>query len=207
MSPPAVGNWPAAGGQWVVRHRCALGGVVLVAVLWRLLLPWKSRGATWCEAFGWPDFYRGLQDTGIGQAVSQSLWLFPVIEIVHLFGLAVLGGSVIVMDLRLLGVGLKGSPSARVLANTRPWFIAGLVVMIATGTPLFLSEATKCCFNHSFEVKITALLLAVAFTLAVRNRVAVRAEVSPCVTEGVAVLSLAIWFTVAAAGRWIGFSG
>ncbi|MDE0660807.1 MAG: hypothetical protein F4029_05350 [Gammaproteobacteria bacterium] len=203
----SAANWPALVGRWIVEHRCALGSVVLVAVLWWLLLPWKSNAATWCEAFGLADFYREIGDGGIGRAIGESLWLFPVIEVVHLFGLAVLGGSVIVMDLRLLGVGLKNAPPARVLANTRPWFFVGLVVMIATGVPLFLSETTKCCFNHSFEVKITALFLAVPYTLAVRNRVAVRDGVSTCALQGAAVLSLGLWFTVAAAGRWIGFSG
>lgn len=206
MSLP-VAQWPAFVGRWIVGHRCALGSVALVAVLWRLLLPWKSQAATWCEAFGWTDFYRGLGDGSIGRAIGESLWLFPVIEVAHLFGLAVLGGSVIVMDLRLLGVGLKNSAPARILANTRPWLFVGLVAMVVTGVPLFLSETTKCCFNHSFEVKIAALFLAVLFTFAVRNRVVLREGASECAMQSVAVLSLGIWFTVAAAGRWIGFSG
>ena len=207
MSQRDVAQWPALAGRWIIGHRCALGGVVLVAVLWWLLLPWKSNAATWCEAFGWVDFYRELGDGSIGRAIGESLWLFPVIEVVHLFGLAVLGGSVIVMDLRLLGVGLKNSSPSRVLANTRPWFYVGLGVMIVTGVPLFLSETTKCCFNHSFEVKIATLVVATLFTLIVRNRVAVRDGASVCTLQGVAVMSLGLWFTVAAAGRWIGFSG
>ena len=207
MNVSAVAQWPALAGRWIVGHRCALGSAVLVAVLWWLLLPWKSDGETWCQAFGWADFYRTLGDGSIGQAVGSVLWLFPVIQIVHLFGLALLGGSVIVMDLRLLGLGLMSATPARVLANTRPWFIAGLVVMIATGIPLFLSLTNKCCFNHSFEVKIATLFLAVLYTFAVRNRVAAREGASTCAMQGVAVLSLGLWFTVAAAGRWIGFSG
>lgn len=207
MNLAAADQWPQLAARWIVGHRCALGSVALVAVLWWLLLPWKSSAATWCEAFGWVDFYRGIGDGSIGRAIGESLWLFPVIEVVHLFGLAVLGGSVIVMDLRLLGVGLKGTAPPRVLANTRPWFLVGLVVMIATGVPLFLSETTKCCFNHSFEVKIASLIVAVVYTFAVRNRIAVREGVSACAMQGVAVLSLGLWFTVAAAGRWIGFSG
>lgn len=206
MTVPAS-QWPALVGRWIIGHRCALGSVVLVAVLWWLLLPWKSKAATWCEALGWADFYRDMGDGGIGRAIGESLWLFPVIEVVHLFGLAVLGGSVIVMDLRLLGVGLKNAAPVRVLANTRPWFFVGLGVMAATGVPLFLSETTKCCFNHSFEVKITALFLAILYTFAVRNRVVVRDGSSACLMQAVAVLSLGLWFTVAAAGRWIGFSG
>ena len=114
MSFPAP-ELPARLGRWIIGHRCALGSVVLVAVLWWLLLPWKSNAATWCEAFGWVDFYREIGDGLIGRTIGESLWLFPVIEVVHLFGLAVLGGSVIVMDLRLLGVGL---PECRTCAGS-----------------------------------------------------------------------------------------
>lgn len=207
MNALAVTQWPALAARWIVAHRCALGSVALVAILWWLLLPWKSNAATWCEAFGWRGFYEQLGEGWIGRTIGESMWLFPVIEVVHLFGLAVLGGSVIVMDLRLLGVGLRNASPTRVLANTRPWFLVGLAVMIATGVPLFLSETTKCCFNHSFEVKITGLILALLYTVFVRNRIAAREDSSACLMQGAAVLSLGLWFTVAAAGRWIGFSG
>ena len=200
-------RWPHLAARWIAGHRCALGSVVLVAILWWLALPWKSNAATWCEAFGWVGYFRQMEVTAIGQTVAKVIWLFPVIQIVHLFGLALLGGSVIVMDLRLLGVALKSYAPSRVLANTRPWFIAGLVVMVATGVPLFMAFANKYCFSHSFEVKISTLLVAVAYTFGVRNRFVVREDSSTCTVQASAVLSLGLWFTVAAAGRWIGFSG
>lgn len=207
MTTATMHQWPALLGRWIAGHRCALGAVAVVAILWWLLLPWKSNAPTWCEAFGWRNFYEQLGEGWVGQTINDTLWLFPVIEIVHLFGLAVLGGSVIVMDLRLLGAGLRNAAPARVLANTRPWFFVGLGVMVATGVPLFLSETIKCCFNHSFEVKIAGLILAVIYTLLWRNRIAAREDSSTCLMQGAAVLSLGLWFTVAAAGRWIGYSG
>ena len=162
---------------------------------------------TWCEQFGWFDTYDRLEQTWIGTAIRESLWLFPGIEAVHLLGLAVIGGSILVVDLRLLGVGLTRLTTSQVLASASPWFIGALLVMIATGVPLFLSEAIKCCFNDSFEVKMAAFFLGLVFTFAVRNRVAARNDAPIWVAKVVAVVSLALWFTVAAAGRWIGFSG
>ena len=97
--------------------------------------------------------------------------------------------------------------TSQVLASASPWFIGALLVMIATGVPLFLSEAIKCCFNDSFEVKMAAFFTGIVFTFAVRNRVAARNDAPIWVAKIVAVVSLALWFTVAAAGRWIGFSG
>ena len=162
---------------------------------------------TWCESFGWFETYDRLEQTWVGNAIRESLWLFPAIEAVHLLGLAVLGGSILVVDLRLFNVGVTRLSSAAVLATARPWFYGSLVLMLATGVPLFLSEAVKCCFNNSFEVKISALLVAVLFTFAVRNRVADRGNAPAWLARSVATVSLGIWFTVAAAGRWIGFSG
>ena len=75
------------------------------------------------------------------------------------------------------------------------------------GTALFLSESVKCYYNQAFWVKITTLPVALLFTYLVRQRVAMRAgDTSTGTTKVVAALSMMLWFTVAAAGRWIGFS-
>jgi len=162
---------------------------------------------TWCQSLDWVDAYDRLEQTAIGDIIRQSSWLFPGIEAVHLLGLAMLGGSIIVVDLRLFGIGLTRLSSAQVLGHARPWFLGSIVVMLATGIPLFLSEAIKCCFNHSFEVKIAALVGALIFTFAVRNRVATSGDSPIWMRRIAATISLGLWFTVAAAGRWIGFSG
>ena len=161
---------------------------------------------TWCQSFGWFDRYDAWEQSWIGVAIRESLWLFPGIEAIHLLGLAVLGGSVLVVDLRLMGVGLTRQSPAQVQAAARWWFLGSLGVMLATGIPLFLSEAVKCCFNDSFEVKMAALALGVIFTFAVRNRVASRENAPAWLLGAVGGVSLCIWITVAAAGRWIGFS-
>ena len=143
----------------------------------------------------------------LGQLIRQSLWLFPVIEAVHLLGLCLLGGAVLVVDLRLLGLGLRTQPIAVVARAAQPWLYAGVAVMLTTGFLLFLSEAVKCYHNPSFRVKMTTLPFALLFLFAVRQPLAVKApSVSPGMCRLVAMVSLLLWFTVAAAGRWIGFS-
>ena len=99
-------------------------------------------------------YFEWLESLWLGKAVVGSLWLFPVIEAVHLLGLSVLGGSILVVDLRLLGVGLKNYSVAVLARDARPYLIGALVTMIATGIPLFLSEAVKCYYNQSFWVKL-----------------------------------------------------
>ena len=151
-------------------------------------------------------FFEWCEATAIGQVVRNSLWLFPVIEATHLLGLCLLGGSLLIVDLRMLGLGLGRQPIGEVARAARPWLVAGVVVMFVTGGSLFLSEAVKCYYNPSFWVKITTLPVALLFTFGVRQRIAVRAVDVSARSRLAAVGSLALWFTVAAAGRWIGFS-
>jgi hypothetical protein len=153
-------------------------------------------------------YFEWIEATALGNAIRQSLWLFPVIEAVHLLGLSVLGGSVLVVDLRMLGFGLRNHAIPDLMRDARPWFVGSLVVMLLTGWALFTSEAIKCYYNTSFWVKITTLPLAIVLTLLIRDRMASRAALGTTpLTRLVGFLSIALWFIVAAAGRWIGFSG
>jgi hypothetical protein len=152
-------------------------------------------------------FFEWCETVWLGRAVVGSLWLFPVIEAVHLLGLAVLGGSVLIVDLRLLGTGLKSWTPAELWREARPYMIGALIVMIATGVPLFLSEAIKCYYNNSFWVKMTTLPFAIAFAFTVRARATTDSVRNTARRQAViGALSIALWVTVAAAGRWIGFS-
>jgi hypothetical protein len=90
--------------------------------------------------------------------------------------------------------------------QTRPWLIGALCGMVATGLPLALSEALKLYGKEAFWVKMIALCLALAFTFAVRNPFARRDPAVGAASRVVAGLSIALWLTVALAGRWIGFS-
>lgn len=151
-------------------------------------------------------FFEWCEATAIGHAIRVSPWLFPVIEAVHLLGLCLLGGSLLVVDLRMLGVGLRRQTIAELAKDARPWLLGSIGVMIATGTALFLSESVKCYYSQAFWVKITTIPLALLFTMTVRQRVARATLETTAITKMVAIVSLALWFTVAAAGRWIGFS-
>ena len=150
-------------------------------------------------------FFEWCEASWIGNTIRDSLWLFPVIEAVHLLGLCLLGGAVLILDLRMLGFGLR-HPIAAVACEARPWLIGAIVVMLMTGTALFLSESIKCYYNTSFWVKITTLPIALLFAFSWHRRVALAGIDATPRTRVAAIISLGLWFTVAAAGRWIGFS-
>jgi hypothetical protein len=138
--------------------------------------------------------------------MRSSKWLFPVIACIHLMGLAVIGGSVLVVDLRLLGFGLRRQPLAMVAREAQRWLLLSLMVLLPTGFLLFMSKAVQCYTLPAFWIKMTSLFLALVFTFAVRRRVLLADEtrMNPFWCKAVAVVSLSLWASVAIAGKWIG---
>jgi hypothetical protein len=154
-------------------------------------------------------FFEWCEQTAVGETIRNSTWLFPVIESFHLLGLGVMGGAVLLVDLRMLGVGLSRTPVAQLSTAAEPWLLGSVSLMFASGVPLFLSEAIKCYYSVPFWVKMTSLFLALFFTFTVRRRVTQTGLVSsrPLLGRSTALLSLGLWGGVAWGGRWIAFSG
>jgi hypothetical protein len=153
-------------------------------------------------------YFEALEAGPIGDAIRSSTWLFPFIEAFHLVGLAVIGGAVLMVDFRLLGLGLKRQPVSELARDAQPWLIGGLVFMIGSGVPLFLAESIKCYYSFAFWTKMTALALAILFTFTVRRRVAMAEQprVDAFRMRVVGAISILLWSTVGWGGRWIGFS-
>lgn len=152
------------------------------------------------------DVFDYLERGPIGEAIRMSHWLFPVIEAFHLIGLVVLGGAVLVVDLRLLGLGLSKQSISRVTNAAKPALFVGIAIMFGTGIPLALSEMIKLYYNRSFWVKVTTLLIVLCFTFAVKHPLIRNEHTNRIVLFFVGLASMSLWFTVAGAGRWIGFS-
>ena len=113
------------------------------------------------------SFFQWCYQTPIGETIRNSTWLFPAIEAVHLLALGLVAGAVLVVNLRLLGVGLSRQPVAQLSAAVEPWLLASLAVMFVSGTLLFLSELIKCLYNFAFWVKMVSLFLVIIFTFTI----------------------------------------
>jgi hypothetical protein len=151
-------------------------------------------------------YFEALEAGPIGDAIRTSTWLFPFIEAFHLVGLAVIGGAVLLVDFRLLGLGLKRQPVNELARDAQPWLIGGLLFMIASGVLLFLAESIKCYYSFAFWTKMTALTLAVLFTFTIRRSVTNDAVADALRMRIVGAVSILLWSTVGWGGRWIGFS-
>ena len=150
--------------------------------------------------------FRWLGHTTIGVVMARSTWGFPLIEMAHLIGLAGLGGTILIVDLLLLGIGPGRLSASRVARELRPLFVASLIVMMVSGVLLVSAEALKCYYNPAFRAKMVLLFLAIVVSCAIhRGLIRSGADDRPTVwLKTAAILSLALWLCVGAAGRLIG---
>ena len=152
-------------------------------------------------------FFEYLQYSSLLTVMRNSTWIFPVIASIHLMGLALIGGSVLLVDLRLLGFGMRNQPLPQLARDAERWLVISLMILLPTGLFQFMCfAATKYYYMKAFWIKMGALFLALLFTFAVRRRVvmAIENRRGPVWNKLVGGVSLALWGTVAIAGRWIG---
>jgi hypothetical protein len=150
--------------------------------------------------------FQWLDSTGIGNAIRDSTYIFPVVEVIHLLGITLLLGTLTATDLRMLGLGLKRQSISRVATELAPYTVMAALVTIVSGILLFLSEAVKCYANAAFPWKMWLLLAGILLYLFFQRRVtAPGSSASPFALKVVALLSLIFWYGVAIAGRVIAF--
>jgi len=152
------------------------------------------------------SIFQWCENSLLGHWIKYSKWDFAIIETFHIIGITVLLGSTLVVDLRLLGFGLRRLSPAQLARELAPWTWAALAFMLVTGVPMFLSEAVRLSYNSAFFVKMIVLPLALVLQFTVHRR-----ATSPGAQEEskfgklAAYLSLISWLSVALAGRAIAY--
>ncbi|MDF8334689.1 DUF6644 family protein [Novosphingobium cyanobacteriorum] len=127
--------------------------------------------------------------------LNQTTWLFAIVETAHLLSMVILGGAVLVLNLRLLGAILKDVPARTVEAATRPWLLAGIIGTISTGIYMGVATIVTLLPNGAFFVKMIALIAAILMSVAVSKQVreGERKEGGDRHPLGLAIASGALW--------------
>jgi hypothetical protein len=152
--------------------------------------------------------FNWLEATLVGRTINESTYIFAVIQAGHLLSLAVLGGAVLLVDLRLLGVGFRSQPVAYLARAAHPWLVGGTIGIIVTGTLMFSSLAgSRYYWNEAFWWKMYWLIAAIIFTFVIRQRIALGdpGRSASGLAKAVAAISALSWLTVGIMGRAIGF--
>jgi hypothetical protein len=147
---------------------------------------------------------QSIEASALGQTIRESTWLFPAIESTHLLALALLGGSVLILSLSVLGIGLTTAP-AELYKSAHRYMNCAVIVLLITGVLLAISEPVKLYGRQAFWVKMISLAIALIVTYGAFNPL-VKRGASGSAIRVVTALNMAAWLMVAMAGRWIGFS-
>lgn len=155
-----------------------------------------------------PHWAMTLEASGLGEVMRHSTWLYPTANLLHLLGLVLLVGSMVALDLRLLGAA-AAVPAAALSRFLTPVAAGGLVLLLASGFALFAADAGPLAGNTLLQVKWALIALGVANALLFRwlwgGRLAGWDDRAPVVGRAQAALSLAVWLAAATAGRLIAY--
>jgi len=140
-----------------------------------------------------------LEGLWLAQAMKHSSWLYPTVETMHLWGIGMLFGSVVIMDLRILGVASKINLSdLSRLGVLVALFGFGLAVL--TGSLMFITQASELISSRLFILKMCLIFLLLANAIILRMR-----TVSNGISKAQALISHAGWASVIGMGRWLAY--
>jgi hypothetical protein len=152
-------------------------------------------------------FFKWANNTWVGQTISDSIWLFPAIEGVHIVALALLFGAILVLNLRLMGVLMRDRSLPQLSRELETWTLSSLLVILVSGAMLFASEAIKTFHSSPFRLKMVLLFAAIVFHYTISRRLMrnEETELRPVLRKVAGGIAIVLWMGVGFAGRAIGF--
>jgi hypothetical protein len=157
-----------------------------------------------------PAWLVWLETSALAMAMRQWLWLYPIVEIIHISGFVVLVGAAVMFDLRLLGVS-RSLPVTAMARHLLPWARASLLLVLPSGLLMFTAHATEMAANPAFRLKLLCLALAGLNASLFHRGVFLsvsgwdQGTTAPGAARSAAVLSLLLWGSVITCGRLLAY--
>jgi hypothetical protein len=152
-----------------------------------------------------------IQQTPLSVAIRESIWVYPILNVLHCVGILLVAGTIVVVDLRLLGFGMRRATVSSVVSQVLPWTLSGFGFMFLTGSLLAWSEPVRLYRSIFFPWKLLFLAIAglnaLLFHLGVYRGVGAwdSAALTPARARLAGALSILCWICVIAAGRAVGY--
>ena len=152
-----------------------------------------------------------IGNTSVSVGIRESTWTYPIIESVHVLGLTLFLGLLLLWDTRLLGLVLRRVSVSALWRQLFPWIAAGAILVTISGTLLFWSDPVRFYGNVFFRVKVLALVLAaanaVAYHLGIERRLLEwDTAATPRAAKIAGATSIAVWAIVVVVGRLIAYN-
>ena len=153
-----------------------------------------------------------ISGTSLSEAIRNQSWVVPAVQAVHICAIAMVAGSALVSELRLVGAIASDEPPAAVIKRYLPWMWGALVVLLLTGLILVWGEPERTLLNRLFWLKMSLVLIGVVLSVLFRKPLLdpefnARHPARTWLIKPVALLSLCIWIAVVCSGRWIAYAG
>jgi hypothetical protein len=136
--------------------------------------------------------------------LNNNEWAFPLLEIIHIASFAMSVGTIAIVDLRLLGLGMRGQTPAQLAKATQVWTLAGIFVVVTSGTLLVTTDPASYFYNPAFRFKMACLVAAVVNNYTVHLKVAM-SQPPAFVRALTGALSMALWLSVVFGGIFYAF--
>jgi len=149
--------------------------------------------------------------TPMSIAIRESIWVYPILDVLHCVGILLVAGTIVVIDLRLLGLGMRRLPVSSVVGQVLPWTLSGFGFMALTGSLLAWSEPLRLYHSLFFPWKLLFLAMAgvnaLLFHYGIYREVGAwnSAALTPARARLAGVVSIVCWICVIAAGRAVGY--
>lgn len=157
-------------------------------------------------------FCQWLADTRGSIALHESLYMYPLVESVHVLTLCLFVGMSVLLDLRLLGLALRQVPLTDITKRLMPWMLAGFFIMVVTGVLLFYAIPVRSYQNVFFRLKVIFLILAGLNAWTFHNTIYRRVDewehdrIAPPRARFAGAASLVLWGCIIVAGRMIAYN-
>jgi hypothetical protein len=158
------------------------------------------------------NFLQWLHDTRFSTVMRESIWAEPIVETIHVLTLTLFLGFAVLLDLRLLGVCLRGRRASEVLRQLNPFLFVGFAIMIVSGVLLFTGDPPSFYSTIFFKIKMILLVFAglnvLIFNATIGRKVSEwdLAPRTPGAAKVAAIVSIVLWIAIVAAGRAIAYA-
>ena len=152
-----------------------------------------------------------LATTPISQAFQDLGWFVPLVQTVHILGIAVVLTAVAMTGGKLLGASIRAQPLAAMVSYFMPWVWIALATLLVTGILLTITEPSRELLNLAFRLKMVMVLGLVGFLLIIQSRLRrdpeywTRSLGRQIAARAIGVLSLLLGVSIVVAGRWIAY--
>ena len=154
------------------------------------------------------EFCDWLSNTPVSMLIQNAFWVIPTVQTVHIAAIAVVMSSILMLDLRLLGVVGRTRPVAQVADRFIPWVWSAVVVLLLSGVLLIIGEPGRELLSEVFWLKMSLLVCALVLTGVIQHVLRGGGsfwERRRAIAAGAAIASLVLWTAILASGRWIAY--